>query len=175
MLTLVLLRHAKSSWADAAVSDYDRPLANRGLKAAPEVGAALARLDIRPDLVLCSGAKRTRETLALILPKLGSALEVICEDAIYMATPAALLARLRSVRDDAGTVPRTVMVVGHNPGLEHLAALLVGSGEEEALDRMADKFPTGAVAVIAFDAPSWSHIAPGTGKLLHFLTPKRLT
>jgi phosphohistidine phosphatase len=174
MLTLVLLRHAKSSWADGALSDHDRPLAKRGLKAAPVVGAALARLDIHPDVVLCSSAARTRETLALVLPQLGGAPEVICEDAIYMATPASLLSRLRGLRD-ADAAPRTVMVVGHNPGLEELAALLAGSGGEEALELMAEKFPTGAVAVIAFDAASWAEISPGAGKLLHFLTPKGLT
>ena len=173
MLTLALLRHAKSSWT-GGLADYDRPLAKRGQKAAPEVGAELGFLGVHPDLVLCSGAARTRETIALLLPKLGGTPpKVVYDDAIYMATPATLLSLLRKIPDGSG--PRSVMIVGHNPGLEELAALLVGGGGDDALSRMAVKFPAGAVAVISFDAASWSAIAPGSGSLEHFITPKRLT
>jgi len=175
MLTVLLLRHAKSNWDTLSLPDYDRPLAKRGQKAAPLMGAAIARLDLKPDLILCSGAARTRQTLALALPALGTpAPEVIYDDAIYMATPATLMTLLRKL--PAGTnAPKTVMVVGHNPGLEELAELLVGGGDKDSQVLMADKFPTGALAVFTFDVPRWADVALGTGRLTHFITPARLT
>lgn len=175
MLTVLLLRHAKSSWDTLSLPDYDRPLAKRGQKAAPLIGAEIARLGVRPDLILCSGAARTRETVALVLPALGSsAPEVIYDDAIYMGTPTALLTLLRKL-PDGGAGPKTVMVVGHNPGLEEFAELLVGGGNEDAQELMAEKFPTGALAVFTFDADSWADVALGEGKLVEFSTPARLT
>ncbi len=175
MLTLLLLRHAKSSWDNPALADYDRPLAKRGKKSAPLMGAEIATLGLGPDLILCSTAARAKETLALILPALGApAADVVYDDAIYMATPATLLTLLHAL--PAGAVaPRRVMVVGHNPGLEELAELLVGGGEEDAQELLAEKFPTCALAVLTFDTASWSGVTPGTGKLSHFLTPARLS
>jgi phosphohistidine phosphatase len=161
MHTLLLLRHAKSSWEQPALADYDRPLAKRGLKAAPRMGAEIGALGLRPDLVLCSGAKRTRETLDLVLAALG----------VYMAPPTGLVQILRRQPDGAATV----MVVGHNPGLEELAELMVGKGDEELRETLEEKFPTCALAVITFDAKAWADIAPGTGTLTRFLTPARLT
>lgn len=172
MPTLLLLRHAKSSWDDPALADYDRPLAKRGKKAAPRMGAEIAALGLRPDLILCSTAVRARETLSLVLPELGAAApEVVYDDAIYMATPSALLALLRAVPEET----RSVMVVGHNPGLEELAELLVGDGDEDEQELLAEKFPTCALAVLTFEAPGWDGVAPGTGKLSQFLTPARLS
>jgi phosphohistidine phosphatase len=175
MLTVLLLRHAKSSWDSPALADYDRPLAKRGQKAAPLMGAEIARLGLRPDLVLCSGAARTRETLALALPALGEpAPQTVVDDGIYMATPETLLALLRKLPAGAKG-PKTVLIVGHNPGLEDLAALLVGSGDWSQRALMADKFPTGSLAAITFEAPGWADIAPATGRLDQFITPARLT
>ena len=174
MRTVLLLRHAKSSWDTMSLPDYDRPLAKRGQKAAPLMGAAIARLDLKPDLILCSGAARTRETLALALPALGTPEpEVIYDDAIYMATPTTIMALLR--KPPGGESHKRVMIVGHNPGLEELSELLVGGGNAQAQEVMAEKFPTGALAVFTFDAPRWADIAHGDGKLTHFITPARLT
>ena len=175
MLTLLLLRHAKSSWDNPGLSDYDRPLAKRGQKAAPRMGAEIAALKLRPELVLCSGAQRTRETLALVLDQLDHPLpKVVYDDAIYMAPPPGLVGILHKLPDGAGT-PKTVMIVGHNPGLEELAEELVAGGDEDAREVMAKKFPTGALAVITFDARSWSAVAPGGGSLVRFVTPASLT
>jgi phosphohistidine phosphatase len=174
MLTLLLLRHAKSSWDDPGLADFDRPLAKRGKKAAPEIGAALAAKGLRPDLVLCSSAARTRETLDLVLKALGPpAPEVRYDEELYMATPRALIARLRQHMANPAS-PQRVMLVGHNPGFEELARLLVGNGNADDRARLAEKFPTCAVAVIAFDADSWSAVEAGAGRLVHFLTPKHL-
>jgi len=176
MLTLSLLRHAKSSWDDPGLDDFDRPLAKRGQKAAPEIGAALAAMGLRPDLVVCSGAVRARETLSMVLAKLGAPPpDVLYEDGVYMAGPEKLLRRVRAVGPGpTGEAPRHVMLVGHNPDLEELALLLVGSGAADDTARMATKFPTAGVAVIAFNAESWAAIEPGAGRLEHFLTPKSL-
>jgi phosphohistidine phosphatase len=171
MLTLLLLRHAKSSWDVPALADYDRPLAKRGLKAAPRMGAEIATLGLRPDLVLCSGAKRTRETLGLVLDALGTPFpQVVYDDEIYMAPPTGIMQILRRQAADLANV----MVVGHNPGLEELAELLVGRGDDGLRETLEEKFPTCALAVITFAVDSWADIAPGTGTLVHFLTPARL-
>jgi phosphohistidine phosphatase len=176
MLTLILLRHAKSSWEGPGLSDFKRPLAKRGVKAAPEIGAALARLDLRPDLVLCSGAVRARETLALVLPAFGSqSPPVVYDDRLYMALPDGLLAGLHAIKPDhEGHSPKHVMMVGHNPSFEELALMLVGDGPADELARLSEKFPTAAAAVITFDAESWAEVEPGAGRLNHFLTPRRL-
>ena len=174
MATLLLLRHAKSSWDTMSLPDYDRPLAKRGRKAAPLIGAEIARLGLRPDLILCSGAVRTRETLDLVLPALAAPPpEIVYDDAIYMATPTVLLGLLRKL--PRGGSAKTVLVVGHNPGFEELSELLVGGGNEAAQELMAEKFPTGALAVFTFASDTWSDIAPGAGTLAHFITPARLT
>src|SRR4051794_11013088 len=117
MLTLTLLRHAKSSWEEP-LDDFDRPLAPRGEKAAPEIGAALAARGLRPDLIVCSGAVRARETLGLMLERLGAPPpEVIYDDSLYMAAPGKLLKRLHAIASSfPGNVPHHVMLVGHNPG-----------------------------------------------------------
>lgn len=176
MLTLSLLRHAKSSWDEPGLSDHERPLAKRGLKAAPRIGAALSGLGLKPDLVLCSDAVRARETLSLILPAFSAPPpQVVYEDVVYMAMPAALLMRIRSVEaEHADRTPRHVMIVGHNPGLEELAMLLIGTGADDDLTRIAEKFPTCAVAVIAFETGNWTEIDAGAGRLEHFLTPSHL-
>lgn len=175
MLTLLLLRHAKSSWDVPALADYDRPLAKRGKKTAPLMGAQIATLGLRPDLILCSGAARARETLDLVLPALGSdPPEIVYDDALYMAEPSDLLGVLRKLPAPVRAAQR-LMIVGHNPGLEDFAEILVGGGDEDAQELLAEKFPTCALAVLTFEGESWGDIVPGGGKLIHFLTPARLT
>jgi phosphohistidine phosphatase len=171
MLTLSLLRHAKSSWADRELEDHERPLAKRGTKAAGAMGAFIAKEGLRPDLVLCSGAVRTRATLALVLPELGTpAPQVVYDDVLYMATPAALLGRVQKVTDEA----RHVMLIGHNPGLHALALELTGKGNRKDVEALATKFPTAGLAVLTFKARKWSDLCAGDGKLELFVTPRQL-
>ncbi len=171
MLTLALLRHAKSAWDDPGLDDFDRPLAPRGVKAARTMGAYLARERLKPDLVLCSDAARARATLALLLPELGSpAPEILYDGALYLASPAALLDRLRRTPKNA----RRVLVIGHNPGLHALALDLIGDGRRSDITALATHFPAAALAVISFPAESWSAVAPAGGRLLCYMTPKRL-
>jgi phosphohistidine phosphatase SixA len=115
---LVLLRHAKSSWADPSIPDHDRPLNGRGRDAAARVGRHLRRDGPRPELVLCSSSTRTRQTLELL--ELRPRPVVLVEDGIYGATASGLLTRVREVPARYGTV----LVIGHNPGVEDLARLM---------------------------------------------------
>ena len=170
MLTLSLLRHAKSSWADPSQDDFDRPLNERGAEAAPRMGAFMARNKIAPGLVLCSTAVRTRQTLAHVLPHLPADTEVSYEDGLYLATAIELLALVR--KTDA-TVSH-LMLVGHDPGMHDVTTRLAGSGDPNLLAALAAKFPTSGLAMLAFDVQTWTDIAPGRGRLLLFMTPKRL-
>jgi phosphohistidine phosphatase len=169
MLTLSLIRHAKSSWESPGLDDHERPLAKRGASAAPEIGKYMRRERLRPDLVLCSGAVRARATLALLVAELGpTPPEVRFDDALYLASPAAMLDVIRHVEPQ---YPH-VMVVGHNPGLHALALELVGDGDRKDIAALATKFPTAALAVLTFNADSWSEIRAASGRLEHFVTPR---
>jgi phosphohistidine phosphatase len=174
MLTLTLLRHAKSSWDNPGHDDFSRPLNARGLHAAPEAGRALRELAIVPSLVLCSPSQRTRETLRLALPEmhLAAAPQSVFEDALYLAPPAQMLDQLRKVEAKHASV----LLIGHNPGMHNLAEALAGPGgpNTQALnERLAEKFPTGAIAVLTFNKKSWRDVAPRTGRLTAFWTPKK--
>jgi phosphohistidine phosphatase len=171
MLTLLLLRHAKSCWDDPDLDDFDRPLAKRGAKAADLMGDYIESHHLKPELVLCSSAVRARGTLALILPHLrGASPEVVYEDELYLASPTSLLGRLRGI--EAG--PHSVMLLGHNPGLQALALELVKTGEKKAISQLAMKFPTCGLAVIKFETNSWKAIRPASGKLHLTMAPRRL-
>jgi phosphohistidine phosphatase len=169
--TLLLLRHAKSSWSDPALSDHDRPLAPRGERAAGLIAAHLRSEGIRPALVLCSSARRTRDTLAALRTSFDETTEIRIEDRLYGAGATAILALLRTV-DPA--VP-SVLVVGHNPGLEDLAIALAGDGVEAAVRQLRTKFPTGALATLELRNSGWPQLAFGDAFLLSVVLPKTLT
>ena len=174
MLKVILFRHAKSSWADPALADIDRPLSARGRNAAPLMARWLLEFGIEPDLVLCSAAVRTRQTLDLVLAATIGAdwkHSVQYDDALYLAEPDLIRARLTRLPADV----RQVMVVGHNPGLHELALMLTGKGEPAALTAMVGKFPTAAVAVIDFAGiDAWPGVVPSSGELRSFKTPAML-
>jgi phosphohistidine phosphatase len=170
MLTLSLLRHAKSSWDDGSLEDFERPLAKRGESAAPRMGAFMAEQGLAPQLILCSPAVRARQTLDLVLPHLAGGPTVVYEDHFYLAAPSVLLARLRKIE---GKVSH-VMIVGHDPGMQGLAVELAGSGDAGMLQALAVKFPTAGLAVIRFKARSWTKVGRGRGRLELFTTPKTL-
>jgi len=171
MLTLSLLRHAKSNWDDADLSDHERPLAKRGTKNATEMGRYIADNGLRPELVVSSDSVRTRATVSLMLAELAAPPpEVIYDEKLYLARPATLIERLRKM----GQGRSHVMLVGHNPGLHALALSLTGNGDRKALQKMAMKFPTAALAVIAFEGDDWAEAKPGAGTLEAFVTPREL-
>ena len=164
--TLYLLRHAKSSWDDPALADHERPLASRGRRDAKRVGEHLRALGVEPELVLCSSSVRTRETLELLLPAIGRS-AVGYEAGLYGASREELLARIRSVPDEVASL----MLIGHNPGMEDLTLALAWSGDE--LARVRDKFPTAALATLTLTT-SWSRLAPGDAVLESYVVPKQL-
>jgi phosphohistidine phosphatase len=170
MLTLSLLRHAKSSWKNPTLADRERPLATRGMTDAPVMGKAMAERGIDPELVLCSSARRTRDTLALVLPEFKVEPMVVYEDALYHASPAELLTMLHDLQPGAGRV----MMVGHNPELQSFALDLVGSGPKHFRDRLREKYPTAGLLVINFASGLWSSVEVNSGTLNLFLTPKDL-
>jgi phosphohistidine phosphatase len=173
--TLLLLRHAKSSWSDPSLADFDRPLNKRGRDVAPRMGDYLREHGLVPDLVLCSAARRAVQTWDLAGEALskGDAKPVTTKHlrSLYLAPPSRMLAALRRTPDEA----ESVLMVGHNPGFEHLAMGLAGPGSKsEAQRHMEAKFPTAALAELRFEAKHWRDIAPATGKLVRFVIPKAL-
>jgi phosphohistidine phosphatase len=166
---LLLLRHAKSAWPDG-IADHDRPLSDRGLKAAPRMGAYMAREGLVPDLALVSTAWRTQQTWEQVASKLPPSIEQRDHDDLYEA-PAARIAALLHAMDPS---VRTLLLIGHNPGFHEMALGLVGSGEAEIRNRLAEKFPTGALAVIDFEAHFWDDVRPRSGVLERFVVPRSL-
>lgn len=167
---LYVLRHAKSSWDEPGLDDHDRPLAARGRDAANAMAAHVRAQGIRPELVICSSARRARETLDRVDP----AGRRLIEPAVYSASATDLLQRLRRVPDATGSV----MVIGHNPTLQMLVLCLAGPGratlgEGSDLEGVRSKFPTGALATLGFDG-GWGELAPGRAELTGFVRPRQL-
>ncbi|PKA40774.1 histidine phosphatase family protein [Rhizobium sullae] len=168
-LRLFLLRHAKSAWP-ADIADHDRPLAKRGRKAAPLIGAYMAREKLFPDLVLVSTAQRAQGTWKRVAKKLSASIAERDVPDLYEAPAGRIAGILQKIESSA----RTVMLVGHNPGFQDLANNLIGNGDPDACARLKDKFPTAGLAIIAFEANRWADISPGSGRLERFVTPREL-
>ncbi len=169
--TLHLLRHAKSSWDDPGLADFDRPLAPRGRRAGATIAGHLRERAIRPELVLCSPAVRARQTLELVAAGFGPGPEVVVEfePSLYGASAEELLAALREVGGDVGSV----MLVAHQPGIGDLALLLAAPGAGAELERLRAKFPTAALATFAVPG-AWSRLAAGSARLEGFVKPKEI-
>ena len=169
MKRLGLLRHAKSSWADSEICDFDRPLKRRGIKAAQEMGHELRRREVAFDLVLASPAKRIVETLACFEQGYGRSLGSRFERGIYEASALSLWQIIERASNGADSL----LLVGHQPGLQALATM-VASRSDPRHREIRDYFPTAAFAMIAFDADDWRGIEPGTGRVELYLTPRAL-
>jgi phosphohistidine phosphatase len=168
---ILLLRHAKSAWNDPRLDDHERPLSSRGERAAMAMAEHLARAEPRPDLILCSTALRTRQTLAPLVKRFDSpAPPVALERGLYLASADALLARLQALPEEVGTV----LLIGHNDGLWRLAEALAGSGPTDALAALRQKYPTGTLT--HFRAPDWlwRDLAPAAAVLEAFVRPRDL-
>jgi phosphohistidine phosphatase len=170
MRTLYLLRHAKSDRNDPALADFARPLAARGRRDAPAMAAYMRERNYRPDVILCSPAARTRETLELLRPILAADIDTEYDRKLYLASAEAMLQRLRSLGEEVGSA----LVIGHNPGLAGLAAMLAPRGERRALARMREKFPTSGLAVIHLHIDRWEQAEAGAGSLTDFMVPAGL-
>ncbi|WP_327700000.1 SixA phosphatase family protein [Streptomyces sp. NBC_00459] len=164
---LVVLRHAKSAWP-MGVDDHDRPLGPRGLRDAPAAGRVLAEADCLPDLVLCSTAERARRTWELAAAEWDTPPQVRHDPRLYGADVPELLAVVREVPLAVGTL----LLVGHNPGLGELVLELAGEALDDALDDVRTKFPTSAIAVLAWRGEDWQGLAPGTALLTDMIVPR---
>jgi phosphohistidine phosphatase len=162
MKTLLVLRHAKSSWSDPAVADHERPLNTRGRRDAPRMGAFVREHGLIPDVVISSDAVRARLTAEAVVEAARYGGEILLERRLYMAGPADILSLLRTV----GGKAETVMIVGHNPGLEELVAQLTGDWQD---------LPTAALAQIVLPIDQWRDLKLSTrGTLVGHWRPKEL-
>lgn len=161
MKTLVLLRHAKAENGSTGLPDFDRALNDRGRKEAQTVGSFIRKQDLLLDLVLSSSAKRTRETTDLVVASADLTVEVRCEQRIYEAGPLRLLKVVSQIEDECNTV----LLVGHNPGMEELLRLLTDRAEHMA---------TGTLAKIDLNVPTWGKVTEQKGSLDWIVTPKAL-
>lgn len=169
MHQLLLLRHAKSSWDDTKLADRDRPLNDRGRRAAAAMRQAMQQLGLVPDLVLVSPARRTLQTLDALEPWDDTPLQEQLE-ALYLATPAQLFGVLHDVPETV----RSVLLIGHNPGMHDLAqALIAGTQPTDATLRLARSYPAGALAEFTIVGP-WLRLGSGGGRLTRFITPREL-
>jgi len=159
--TLLLLRHAKSSWDHPSMRDFDRPLADRGKRDAPRIGRALKEREPVPDLIISSPAARARETVEAVIKSAGLTASLQFDESIYDASLAELMRLVRGLPDQTSCV----LMVGHNPGFEGLVNRLTGASE---------RMPTAALASIEFQVDHWQDVEDGQGKLLSVLTPRQL-
>ncbi|MDT0388938.1 MULTISPECIES: SixA phosphatase family protein [Streptomyces] len=164
---LVVLRHAKSAWP-VDVADHERPLTPRGRRDAPAAGRALAEADCLPDLALCSTAVRARRTWELAAAEWGTPPPVRHDRRLYAAGPAGLLTVVREVPAEV----ETLLLIGHNPGLEELVLALAGDGLDDTLERVRTKFPTSAIAVLSWRGTTWRDLGPGTALLTSVTVPR---
>ena len=170
MLTLMLLRHAKAAVAEADEQDINRDLTPRGRRAAQAMGRFIEARGPKPELVLCSPARRARETWQLVARELSNAPPPTIDAKLYdFGDGSALLESLNR----HGEERNTVLIVGHNPAIVELAVKLVRNGDLKLLAKLKSKYPTGALATIQFDSRSWLGIV-GKGELKAFIRPKDL-
>jgi phosphohistidine phosphatase len=162
---LILTRHAKSSWDDPLTPDHDRPLNERGKRAAADLGQWLASRGYVPGQVLSSDALRTRKTFSGIAPALPGAPELELKPSLYHAGPDVMLAVLRHATAD------TVMMIGHNPGIAEFAARLI---MRAPINPEFQRYPTGATLVVDFMVDDWKDVSFGSGATLDFIIPREI-
>jgi phosphohistidine phosphatase len=170
MRELSLLRHAKSSWDDEHLADFDRPLAPRGLEAAPLMGRHMGAIGLAPERVVCSPAVRTRETARLALAELPARPPVTFDPDIYEAGPEQLRTAIARTPSDVGRL----LLIGHNPGLQELTLWLTGGRLPDRLVWLAQNLPTGSLVVLDVDAGDWGSLSSGCASVRHAARPRRL-
>ena len=174
MKRLLLLRHAKTVPHGSGIDDHERELMARGRDDAPKMGRYIQKCGYAPDLILASTSRRTVETVELVSEEFSGTQRIDYLEALYLAEPDVILSIVRLAPDKL----KSVMVVGHNPGMEQVAASLarepVKRKERDRYDLIEEKFPTCALAVLDFDVARWRDIAPGQGALKDFVRPRDL-
>ena len=171
MKRLTLLRHAKSGWDDPVARDFDRPLNAKGKRAARTIGHYLRDHRLHYDRIAGSPAVRVVETLEEVAAGLGETIAPAWDKRIYLASGVTLLDVVHDTPDDA----QSLLLVGHNPGLEDLILMLVPDRTgDETRDQVEEKFPTASVAELEFDADRWAEVKAGSGRLVRFVRPRDL-
>jgi phosphohistidine phosphatase len=168
MLRLLLLRHAKASSGESGQADFDRHVIPRGRRAAASIGEYMAKKTLTPDAILCSSSRRTRDTLAALLPFIKDETDIHLTDELYESTLDSYLATIRA----HGGAAAALLVIGHNPAIEETAAELLARNDSGSTP--AIHFPTSALAVIDFDISDWRDLKAATGRLVVFVEPKAL-
>ena len=169
MLRLLLFRHAKTA-RESGGGDHDRPLTKRGEEDSKRIGRYLADEQLLPHLAIASDSRRTRQTLDLAMRAANQHPQARLDRAVYLAEPHTLLDIIR--RTPAAV--RTLLMIGHNPGMAELATLLTGFGDRYAFARMNTKFPTSGLAVLDFPVEGWDEVKERSGRLDRFVTPATL-
>lgn len=163
---LIVLRHAKSAWPDD-VADHERPLAPRGRRDAPAAGRWLDQAGLLPDLALCSTAVRARQTWDLAAAQWDAQPPVHHDPRVYGADVPDLLRALHDVPEQVATL----LLIGHSPGVQDLVLALAGESRHDTRDRVSEKFPTSAIAVLSWHG-TWQSLAPGTALLTDLAVPR---
>lgn len=171
MRRLLIFRHAKAERGVPGTSDKARELTPDGRDDAAAMGRYIARHRFKPDRALVSPATRTRETWAAMQPSIGQSTGAEFDDRIYDATPHALIEVLKAAPPETNTL----MLIGHNPGLHELAVLLLATGDIDTRERLREKFPTSALAILDFAFERWSDLHPHSGRLERFVSPKTIS
>ena len=161
MKELILIRHAKSSWSNPLLEDFERPLNKRGAKNAPFMAKILKQKELNPDLIISSPSKRTKDTLDFFIKEFDYKGEIIFEESIYEAPYINILKVIKNIDDKH----KTIFLFGHNPGFNDLADFLLGRFEEN--------IPTCGVLKIDFDTNYWKNISKDNSKLIFFNFPKK--
>jgi phosphohistidine phosphatase len=170
MKRLCLMRHAKSDWNQPETEDSQRTLNGRGVKSAAFLAGFIVDKGWTPDHALCSTAVRARSTIKPLAETLQDRCTIEYRDDLYMAMPGTLLNALHQLDD----TNETVLIVAHNPGLEMLAVALAEEESKDMSARMADHYPTGALAVFQFDVDKWADVKEGTGQVVFYGKPREL-
>lgn len=170
MKQLLLLRHAKSGWTRPNLHDFDRNLDDAGQVQAQKMAVCLAQSFPLPDHIICSTAQRTRETLTFVLGAYQHPLTIDLSRHIYEAPYGVILEKLQAVEAEV----ETVLVVGHNPGMEDVVFSLVGDGHDAAFEALGGQYPTGGCAHLVFNVENWSDLTRGRGFFQKFSSPKTL-
>jgi len=168
MKRLTLLRHAKSGWETEVARDFDRPLNAKGRRAARAVGRHMRDQGMMFDHVIASPATRVVETLAQVGDGYGRALDPALDRRVYLASASTLLDVLHEAPDEA----ESLLLGGHNPGMEELVLMLVPDDAGVGRSQVEEKFPTASLAEIRFDAGRWEDVRPGNGTLIRFVRPR---
>jgi len=168
MLELYVMRHAKSSWDNLKLTDYNRPLSNRGKKNAKKICEFFVKKQIKFDLVLVSSSKRTKKTLKILQKKLEKPKKIITSKSLYLANENKISLEIKKIKEDF----KKVLLINHEPAVTNLVSYLVKNKENNLFKLMKYKFPTAAFAKIVFNLDKWSQINDGTGLLKNFIRPK---